>query len=80
MARTRAAKETPTSTPKKEEVESDKPADIPSQPSQPQRSDGILGYHIQDVVISVCPSVCSSDHNSGTLGPICLKFRSGNSE
>ena len=37
MARTRAAKETPTSTPKKEEVESDKPADIPSQPSQPQR-------------------------------------------
>ena len=44
MARTRAAKETPTSTPKKEEAESDKPADIPSQPSQPQRSDIILGY------------------------------------
>ena len=38
MARTRAGKETPTSTPKKE-VETDKPVDIPqtSQPSQPQR-------------------------------------------
>ena len=32
--------------------------------------------YIKDI-ISVCLSVCLSDHNSGTLGPICLKFEWG---
>ena len=31
--------------------------------------------YIYKVVISVCLFVCFPDHNSGTTGPICLKFR-----
>ena len=37
-----------------------------------------LYIYIYKVVISICQSVCLSAHNSGTLGPICLKFRRGN--
>ena len=29
---------------------------------------------------NLCLSICFSDHNLGTFGPICLKFRLGNSE
>ena len=32
------------------------------------------GIYIYKVVISVCLFVCLSDHNSGTPGPIVLKF------
>ena len=31
-------------------------------------------FYIYKTVISVCLSVCLSDYNSGTHGPICLKF------
>ena len=34
----------------------------------------IIVFSIYTVVISVCLFVCLSDHNSGTSGPICLKF------
>ena len=30
--------------------------------------------YVYKIVIYVCLSVCLSDHNSGTPGPICLKF------
>ena len=35
--------------------------------------------NICKVVIPVCLSVCMSDHNSRTPGPICLKLRLRNS-
>ena len=37
-----------------------------------------LYIYLSISVITVCLSVCLSHHNSGTPGPICLKFLFGN--